>query len=65
LFAFVSVYFLEDIGLDLGAKALMPFLMRAQCMFVRIKMEIRLHAHADVQDLAVFAMLKALKLVLM
>ena len=34
-------------------------------MFVRIKMKIWLHAHADVQDLAVFEILQASKLVLM
>ena len=56
--------FLEDLGLDLGAKALMPF-FRECSVYVCSNKDENLHAHADVQDLAAFAMLKALKLVSM
>jgi len=56
--------FLEDLGLDLGAKALMPFFHECS-VYVCSNKDENLHAHADVQDLAAFAMLKALKLVSM
>jgi len=60
LFAFVSVF--GGLRIRPWRKALMPFFHECS-VYVCSNKDENLHAHADVQDLAAFAMLKALKLV--